>query len=273
MEPVRIGIIGAARVARYAVIAAARTQPRASVVAVAARDPARAAAYAAEEGIARVHADYAALCADPEVDLVYVATPPRFHLAHARLAIAAGKPVLVEKPFAMDAPEARTLLDDAAAAGVPVFEAMHSRCHAIWPRIAELLPALGRIEGAEAVFDVAVSTAEDEFRWDATLGGGALMDLGIYPLAWLRAALTVTGSAGTLVVTNPLAPQHGHDIALTTAAGTTHQSLDAPGSYDAQLAAVVGCLCDGARWPLPADDAWRSMQAIDAVRAAALTEN
>ena len=70
MEPVQIGIIGAARVARYAVIAPARAQPRASVVAVAARDPARAAAYAAEEGIARVHADYAALCADPEVDLV-----------------------------------------------------------------------------------------------------------------------------------------------------------------------------------------------------------
>lgn len=183
----RVGIIGAARVATYAMIAPARDDPRVGVAAVAARDPTRARAYAAEHGIAVVHDSYAALAADPDIDLVYVATPPRFHLEHARLGLAAGKPVLVEKPFTMTAGEAGILLGEARAAGLPVFEAMHSRHHAIWPQIAGLLPRIGRLRTLDAVFDVAVSTDADEFRWDASLGGGALMDLGIYPLAWVRA--------------------------------------------------------------------------------------
>ena len=183
----RIGIIGAARVAVYAMIAPARANPRTEVVAVAARDPERARAYAAEHGIPRAYASYAALVADPEVDLVYVATPPAFHLAHARLAIAAGKPVLVEKPFAMDVAEAEALIAEAAAAGVAIFEAMHSRHRNVWPLIARLLPEIGTLEHLDAVFDIAVDTAADEFRWDASLGGGALMDLGVYPLAWVRA--------------------------------------------------------------------------------------
>ncbi len=181
-----IGIIGAARVASYAMIAPAAANPRTRVVAIAARDPARARAYAAEHGIARVHADYAALVADPAIDLVYVATPPAFHLAHARLAIAAGKPVLVEKPFAMHAGEAETLLDEAEAAGVAIFEAMHARHHPVWPLLADLIPRIGRLHHVDAVFDVAVSTDAAEFRWEDRLGGGALMDLGVYPLAWAR---------------------------------------------------------------------------------------
>ena len=186
----KIGIIGAARVATYAMIAPARANPRTVVAAVAARDPARARAYAAEHGIPRVHDSYAALVADPDVDHVYVATPPAFHLAHARLAIAAGKPVLVEKPFTMDVAQTETLLTEAAAAGVPIFEAMHSRHRRVWGLIAQLLPQIGVLQHLDAVFDIAVGTADDEFRWDAALGGGALMDLGVYPLAWVRA---VTG--------------------------------------------------------------------------------
>jgi predicted dehydrogenase len=312
----RVGIIGAARVATYAMIAPARALPDVEVVAVAARDPDRARAYAAAHGIARVHDDYAALVADPAVDLVYVATPPKFHLEQARLAIAAGKALLVEKPFTMDAGEAALLLGEAAAAGVPVFEAMHSRHHAIWALIADLLPCLGRIRHVEAVFDARVSTAAAEFRWQAGLGGGALMDLGVYPLAWVRAIageplavtaaqfrhergadaafsadllladgvtahvasdmagpvkaqMTVTGSLGTLSIDNPLAPQRGHALVLTTAAGAQSFSAPGPGSYDAQLAAVAATLLDGAVFPLAADDPLWSMRAIDAVRAAA----
>ena len=195
----KIGIIGAARVATYAMIAPARVNPRTIVAAVAARDPDRARAYAAEHDIGCVHASYAALVADPGVDLVYVATPPAFHLAHARLAIAAGKPVLVEKPFTMDVVEAETLLVEAAAAGVPIFEAMHSRHRRVWGLIAQLLPQIGALQQLDAVFDIVVGTADDEFRWDAALGGGAVMDLGVYPLAWVRAVagepLTATSAA------------------------------------------------------------------------------
>ena len=183
----RIGIIGAARVATYAMIAPARARPDVVLAGVAARDPARAAAYAATHGLSRSFGDYAALVNDPDIDAIYVATPPAFHLAHARLAIRAGKPVLVEKPFTLNSAEAETLLAEAVAAGVPVVEAMHSRCHPCWPVVRGLLPRIGRLTHLDAVFDVAVSTAAEEFRWDARLGGGALMDLGVYPLAWVRA--------------------------------------------------------------------------------------
>ncbi len=311
----RVGIIGAARVATYAMIAPAALHARVEVVAVSARDPARARAYAAKHDIPRVHDSYAALAADPQIDLVYVATPPRFHLEHARLAIAAGKALLVEKPFTLDAGEAALLLAEARAAGVPVFEAMHSRHHAIWPAIAGLLPRLGALRTIDAVFDVAVGTAADEFRWDDGLGGGALMDLGIYPIAWaraiageplavtaatmrrqrgadaaftatltmaggvvatvaadmtapFRARMRVTGADGTMLVENPLAPQRGHFIELTTGASVERFAVPGPGSYDAQLAAVATALLDGVPFPLPPDDPLASMRAIDRVRAA-----
>jgi len=315
---IRIGIIGAARVATYAIITPARGRDDVVVAAVAARDPVRARAYAKTHGLARVHDSYAALATDPEIDLVYIATPPIGHLAHARLAIAAGKPVLVEKPFTMDVAEAEMLLAEAATAGVPVFEAMHSRHHAIWPLVAALLPRLGRLRHVDAVFDIAVSTDENEFRWDDRLGGGALMDLGIYPLAWVRAVageplavtsaamrrhrgadagftatlalpfgvsatvaadmtaprraqLTLSGDAGILVIDNPLAPQLGHAITLTTAAGRETFQADGPGSYDAQLAALVATLRDGAAFQLAGEDPLASMRAIAMVRAAAGT--
>lgn len=314
----RIGIIGAARVATYAMIAPARSRDDVEIAAVAARDPARAAAYAKAHGIPRVHATYADLVGDPEIDLIYVATPPVVHLAQARLAIAAGKPVLVEKPFTVDAAEANLLLAEAGAAGVPVFEAMHSRHHAIWPLVMALLPRLGGLRHIDAVFDIAVSTDAGEFRWDDRLGGGALMDLGIYPLAWVRAIageplavtratmrrhrnadaaftaalalaggvtatvsadmtaprralLVLTGSAGTLTIDNPLAPQLGHSITLTTAAGRETFQAVGPGTYDAQLAALVATLRDGAAFPLANTDPLASMRAIAMVRAAAGT--
>jgi predicted dehydrogenase len=312
---IRVGIIGAARVATYAMIAPARTNPRVEVAAVAARDPARGRDYAATHGIATVHESYAALVADPGIDLVYVATPPRFHAEHARLAITAGKPVLVEKPFTMTAAEAEAVLADAESAGVPIFEAMHSRHHGIWPAINGLLPRIGEIEHIDAVFDVTVRE-DDPFRWDWTLGGGALMDLGIYPLAWARAVagepvavnsawlrqvrgsdaafgaelmmphgvtatvaadmtaprrarLVITGSAGRIIVENPLMPQLGHSIVLETAAGSETLVIDGLGTFDAQLAAVASTLLDGAVFPLAPDEPAASMRAIDMVRAAA----
>jgi predicted dehydrogenase len=311
----RVGIIGAARVATYAMIAPARANPRVAVVAVAARDLVRGRAYAETHGIGRVHDSYAALVADPAVDLVYVATPPRFHAEHARLAIAAGKPVLVEKPFTMDAAEATALLADARAAGVPIFEAMHSRHRRVWPMIAGLLPSIGTLQSIDAVFDVEVGTAEDEFRWQDALGGGALMDLGIYPLAWTRAvagepltvisasmrrlrqsdaafaarlmmpggvvatvaadmeaprraALTITGSLGSIRLDGALMQQPGQTLVVTNAGGTRTYPLDGPATFDAQLAAVAATLRDGAPFPLAADDPAASMRAIDMVRAA-----
>ena len=184
----RIGIIGAARVATYAMIAPAAKRDDMVVAAVASRDAARAANFAATHGIPRHFGDYAAMVADPDIDAIYVATPPAFHLEQARLAIRAGKPCLVEKPFTLNAAEAETLLAEAQAAGVVMVEAQHSLCHGFWSIAARAaVDGIGQPLHIDAWFNAPVKTDAAEFRWDAGLGGGALMDLGVYPLAWVWA--------------------------------------------------------------------------------------
>lgn len=184
----RIGIIGAARVATYAMIAPAAKRDDVVVAAVAARDGARAADYAATHGIARSFGDYAAMVNDPDIDAIYVATPPAFHLEQARLAIRAGKQVLVEKPFTLNAAEAETLLAEARSAGVIAVEAQHSLFHSFWSIAAQAaVDGIGEPLHIDAWFNAQVKTDAAEFRWDAGLGGGALMDLGVYPLAWVWA--------------------------------------------------------------------------------------
>lgn len=186
-QPLRIGIIGAARVAVYAMVAPAASNPRTEVVAIAARDPARAKQFAETHGIAKSYGSYDELIADPEVDLVYVATPPALHKAVAIKALRAHKHVLVEKPFTLDAREATEIMTHARPA-TRVFEAFHYRHHALWHRIAEIvrIGELGQIERIEASFEVPIAKTPEEFRWNAGLGGGALMDLGCYPLQWAR---------------------------------------------------------------------------------------
>ena len=187
MSDLRIGLVGASRVATYAVIAPSREVDGVVVTAVAAREPARAAAYASEHGIATAYPDYTSLYADPDIDLVYIATPPAFHAEQALAAIEAGKPVLVEKPFALSSSDARRVADRAGALGISVFEAMHSPHHRLFRRLSALLDsgAIGALRHIEAVFDAPIDPG-DPFRWQAGFGGGALMDLGIYPLTFVR---------------------------------------------------------------------------------------
>lgn len=187
-----IGIIGAARVAVYAMIAPAQENPRAHVAAIAARDPVRARGFATAHGVPHVHETYSALMVDPDIDLVYIATPPAFHAEHAIAALRAGKHVLVEKPFAMNAAQAAEMVAAAGLAGRRVFEAFHYRHHALWQRIVDIVGGgqLGALKAIDAAFYVPIENAPAEFRWHAELGGGALMDLGCYPLQWAR---VVTG--------------------------------------------------------------------------------
>jgi len=187
-EPVTIGILGAARVAIYAMIAPAKAEPRARLLAVAARDPQRGAAYAKQHDIPRVHESYEALLADRAIELVYIATPPALHSKWAIAAIGARKHVLVEKPFAMNEGEAAAVAKAAEAGGVKVFEAMHSRHHRLFARILEIVRSgeLGDIVHASGQFEAPIPREPTEFRWHRELGGGALMDLGVYPLSWLR---------------------------------------------------------------------------------------
>lgn len=191
--PIRIGLLGASRIAPTAVIVPVREDGRFTVTAVAARDPARARAYAQEHDIAAVADDYGALIARDDVDVVYNALPPA---AHARWTIAAseaGKAVLCEKPFAMNAEEALSMVGAAARARRPLLEAFHYRFHSVMRRAVALMRegALGRIQSARAEFHVPIAQGDGELRWIAEQGGGAMMDLGCYPLHALRTLMGV----------------------------------------------------------------------------------
>ncbi len=187
MSEIRVGLLGASRIAIDAVLTPAKTVTGVRVVAVAARDPARAAAYANAHQIERAMGSYAELLESPDIDLVYVGTPPSTHAELAMDAIRAGKAVLVEKPFAMDPDEAQAVFALAQERAVPVFEGMHSPHHRLFGRLIQVLERgdIGHIHDMEAEFSVPIPE-NDKLRWSTSLGGGALMDLGVYPLAWAR---------------------------------------------------------------------------------------
>lgn len=186
----RIGLLGASRIAPRAVIEPAAARDDVTVTVVGARSREKAQVYAAEHGISQV-ADYEGLVDHPDVDLVYIALPPSEHLDWTRRALEAGKGVLVEKPFAMTGDEAQAMAEAADRAGRPLLEAFHYRFHDAFARAQAVLAQerLGRIVSAEAVFDAHIARREGELRWVRALGGGALMDLGCYALHALRTLL------------------------------------------------------------------------------------
>jgi predicted dehydrogenase len=156
-------------------------------VAVAARDPERAAAFAARHGVERVHQTYDDLLADPEVEVVYNPLANGLHGPWNLRAIAAGKHVLSEKPFAANALEARTVAAAAQVAGATVVEAFHYPFHPLFQRACSLLVegAVGDLQHVEAILRMPAPADEDP-RWSLELAGGALMDLGCYSLHAIR---------------------------------------------------------------------------------------
>ena len=185
-EPLRIGVLGAARISADAIVAPAY-ELGARLVAVAARDRSRAEAFAAEHGVERVADGYQAVLDDPEVEVVYNPLANSLHGPWNLRAVAAGKHVLTEKPFAGNAAEARLVRDAAAAAGVHVVEAFHHVHHPLMARMLELAGGgeLGDLQYVEARMLMPPPGADD-LRWDAALAGGGLMDVGCYAVRAVR---------------------------------------------------------------------------------------
>jgi predicted dehydrogenase len=249
MPSIRIGILGAARIAPKAVIAPAAANPEFEVTAVAARAPDRARSFAAANRIAHVADDYAALIARDDVDLVYVALPPAAHAAWTIAALQAGKAVLCEKPFALNAAEAERMTAVATATGRPLFEAFHYRFHKAMRRAVAIARSgeLGRLRDAEATFDVAIARTPTELRWLPEQGGGALMDLGCYCLHALR---SLAGSEPQIVAAQ-CSIVHGVDESTTaqlafpsglTARLSTAMGKDAPLRVSLRLTGETGAL-------------------------------
>ena len=184
MTDIRWGILATGGIA-HAFTADLRTAGL-DVVAVGSRSAGSARAFAEQYGIAHAHGSYEALVADPEVDIVYVASPHSHHLAHATLALEAGKHVLIEKAVTLDADEAIALRDLAASRGLLVMEAMWTRYLPHMVRIREIVAAgtLGEVRTVIADHTQRISD-DPAHRLNALeLGGGALLDLGIYPVSF-----------------------------------------------------------------------------------------
>lgn len=188
----KIGVLGAARITKDALIKPARKVDGVEVVAIAARDRQRAAEAAAKHGIPNVFDSYEAMLADPGIDAVYIPLPNGLHGQWTIKAIDAGKHVLCEKPFTANADEALKVSKAAKASSVVVMEAHHTSYHPQTKRAAEIVRTgvLGELESAEAAFIVPMPPSGD-IRWNVDLAGGSLMDLGCYPIRWLRDVLGV----------------------------------------------------------------------------------
>jgi predicted dehydrogenase len=206
-----IGILGASRNAPRGIITPANALLGAEVVAIGARDLERARNFAAQHSIPLAFGSYGELIARDDVDLVYVALPPSAHLEWCVKALANGKHVLVEKPFANNAPDAAQMVAAARAAGRQLLEGFHYRFHPLFERALALLRsgAVGKIRHIDAVFNVDLPDTPGELRYIEALGGGALMDLGCYCLHWIR---TVAGDEPTVVRASARCETPGVDV-------------------------------------------------------------
>ncbi len=188
-KQLRWGFLGAGGIAD--VIAADFQVAGLKIQAVGTRDIAGANAFGDRFGVPNRHQGYDALVNDPEVDIVYISTIHPFHAEHALLAIAAGKHVLVEKPFALNAEQAKRVREAARVKGVFVMEAM-------WTRFLPMMDEIFKIIKSGKIGDVRFVTADhsqylpESFAprlWKPELGGGALLDLGIYPVSFFNRLL------------------------------------------------------------------------------------
>lgn len=191
-EKVRWGILGTAKIALTKVIPAMQRSPWCEVVAIASRDIAKANAAATKLHTPKAYGSYEAMLADESVEVVYNPLPNHLHVPFTIKAAEAGKHVLCEKPIAMDADEARTLLDVRARTGVRIQEAFMVRTHPQWLETRCLIQT-GRIGTLKSITGFFSYFNDDpaNIRNHVEFGGGALMDIGCYPITisrWMFAA-------------------------------------------------------------------------------------
>jgi predicted dehydrogenase len=204
-----------------------------TVQAVGSRTLGSSKAFAEEYGVATAHGSYEDLVADPLVDVVYIATPHPFHHANALLALNAGKHVLVEKSFTMNAREAQDIVDFAESKGLVALEAMWSRFLPHMIRIREIIEegTIGEVRKVVASHNQSLPKDPAHRLNDPALGGGALLDLGIYPVSF---AIDILGTPETIRAS-----------ASMTATGVDRQTA-AIFEYVGGQQAIVDCELDAA---------------------------
>ena len=186
-EQLRFGTLGAAGITPAALIEPTKDNDDVVVAAVAARDRSRAEAFAKRHGIETVYDSYDDVINDPSLDVIYNPLPISHHLEYSIKALRAGKHVLCEKSFSMNAHEAREMAAVGRETGLVLIEAFHYRYHPVFQRALEIVESgvLGALNHIEARFIVG-TPREDNIRMIVETGGGATMDMGCYPISWLR---------------------------------------------------------------------------------------
>ncbi|EIW57561.1 NAD-P-binding protein [Trametes versicolor FP-101664 SS1] len=247
-SPLRFGILGAARIGPDALFTPAKTHPEVAVVAVACRDEARGSKYARQHHISKVHSGpqaYHDLVADPDIDVVYIPLPVSMHFEWSMRALHADKHVLVEKPMTSNADEARQIF------------ALAEQFHPVLQRVREIVRSgeLGRVKSVRAAFAWPSVVAHflfprDDIHFNYEMGGGCMMDMGVYPLTAVR---YVTGAdTAALEVTSATAVGHVSDPARIDRA--MHATYALPDSVTAETFADLSAPGWGPfglipRWP------------------------
>ncbi len=218
----KIGILGAAGIAPAAIINPARRRSDVVVTAIASRGIDRAGDYAGQHDIPTAYGSYEELLADPAIDLVYVALPPSAHAEWSIAALHAGKDVLCEKPFALNGAEARLMVDAAASTGRRLVEAFHDHYHPLAARTKDLAKSLGRLARVEGAFAYPNPFEPGALRHEPALGGGSLMDLGVYPIHGIRHLLDEEPIRASAVATlNPAGADESIEAELAFPSGVT----------------------------------------------------
>jgi predicted dehydrogenase len=304
----RIGVLGASRIADLALVGPAQ-QLGHRLVAVAARDRGRAETFAEKHGVERVLNSYADVVADPEVNAIYNPLANSLHAPWNLAAIKAGKPVLTEKPFARNRSEAMQVAEAAQAAGVPVVEGFHYLYHPVTRRALALAVdgTIGDMHHVEVRMAMPEPAASDP-RWSFDMAGGALMDLGhpsiIRAHAKERApgvdewcdvelgfpggatglsantmsapdhsfTLRIVGTKGDLFVHNFIKPHEDDRLTIRTQSDTRVEHHGTRTSYSYQLEAFAAHVLSGAPTPIDTADSVQNMAYVDAAyRAAGMT--
>jgi predicted dehydrogenase len=243
MTPIRWGIASTGKISNSMATALASIDG-AEIVAVGSRSRESAEVFAAEHSIAHAHPSHDELCADPDVDVIYIGSPHQEHLPMTLSALAAGKHVLCEKAFALNASEAQQMVDAARSADRFLMEAMWSwfmpGWHELRRRIAD--GAIGDVVSLDANFCLSIPNPDGRHR-RADMGGGALLDLGIYPLSIARFLLgepTDVRALGRLTASGVDAALAGSLLHDNGAVSTFSSSLDGQSDLSARIVGTKG---------------------------------
>ncbi|MEO8612598.1 MAG: Gfo/Idh/MocA family oxidoreductase [Chloroflexota bacterium] len=236
-DVIRWGILGTGNIA-HKFATGLQTASGAQLVAVGSRTQAAADKFAEEFNVPRRYATYEALAQDPEVDAIYISTPHPFHVSNTKLCLENGKAVLCEKPFTINVKEADEVIALARQKHIFLMEAMWTRYLPALIRTRELIAegAIGEVRMLTADFGFRTNFNEEGRMFDPALGGGALLDVGIYPisLAYMLfgspQTITTQAALGTTGVDEQSAYLFGYDkgqIALLSSASRTETPQEA----------------------------------------------